>query len=116
MKQALLTLDDWFFLPIAYLSIRDDPGICKQLTLAFVGKFLSAGEPPELNWAEAETLRFARRLARPFTARELSLHLRLSERHTREHLRHMAEKKWLVVASGNQRYRTYKLGQQSDLP
>lgn len=110
LKQALLSLDDWLFLPIAYLSIRDDPGVCKQLTLAFAGKFLATGMPSELNWAESETLRFARRLVRPFTPRELSSHLRLSERHTREHLRHLVNKKWLVVASGNQRYRTYKLG------
>lgn len=41
MKQALLALDDWVFLPIAYLSIKEDPGVCKQLTLSFVGKFLS---------------------------------------------------------------------------
>lgn len=41
MKQALLALDDWLFLPIAYLSIREDPGVCKQLVLSFVGKFLS---------------------------------------------------------------------------
>ena len=27
MKQALLVLDGWEFLPIAYLSIRDDPGV-----------------------------------------------------------------------------------------
>ncbi|MNN44633.1 hypothetical protein D3C81_1589320 [compost metagenome] len=25
----------------AYLSIREDPGVCKQLVLSFVGKFLS---------------------------------------------------------------------------
>ncbi|WP_058304403.1 hypothetical protein [Gorillibacterium timonense] len=111
LKQALLTLDDWLFLPIAYLSIRDDPAVCKQLTLAFVGKFLSTATPSELNWGEAETLRFARRLMRPFLPRELSAHLRLSDRHTRDILHHLVNKKMLVVASGNQRYRTYRLGQ-----
>jgi hypothetical protein len=109
MKQALLVLDDWLFLPIAYLSIRDDPGVCKQLTLSFVGKFLSTAVPSELNWAEAETVRFARRLMRPFTPRELSVHLRLTERHTRGILRDVVNKKLLVVASGNERYRTYRL-------
>jgi len=98
LKQAYLSLDDWLFLPIAYLSIRDDPGVCKQLTLAFVGKFLSVGTTQyELNWAEAETLRFARRLARPFTPRELSSHLRLSERHVRDQLRHLVDKNMLRV-------------------
>lgn len=111
LKQALLILDDWMFLPIAYLSIRDDPGVCKQLTLAFVGRFLSTAIPSELNWGEAETLRFARRLARPFMPRDLSAHLRLSERHTREILRNLVNKKLLVVASGNQRYRSYRLEQ-----
>lgn len=46
MKQALLVLDDWYFLPITYLSIRDDPGMCKQLVLSFAGKFLSMEPPP----------------------------------------------------------------------
>lgn len=109
MKQALLVLDDWCFLPIAYLSIRDDPGVCKQLALSFVGKFLSMDVPSGLNWSEAETLRFARRLMRPFTPRELSAHLRLTEQHTRVVLRKLISKQLLEVASGNQRYRTYRL-------
>lgn len=109
MKQSLLVLDDWLFLPIAYLSIRDDPGVCKQLTLSFIGKFLSCSVPSGLHWAEAETLRFARRLLRPFTPREISAHLQLSEQHTRKILRQLASKQLLLIASGKQRYRTYRL-------
>jgi hypothetical protein len=109
MKQALLVLDDWFFLPIAYLSIRDDPGVCKQLVLSFVGKFLSLAVPTDLNWAEAEILRFARRMMRPFTPKELSSHLRLTEQHTRVVLRTLVSKQMLEVASGKQRYRSYRL-------
>lgn len=111
MKQALLTLDDWCFLPIAYLSIRDDPGVCKNLVLSFVGKFLSINmsSSSKLTWSEAETLRFARRLMRPFTATELSGHLLLSENRTRVILRSLITKSLLVVASGNQRYRTFRL-------
>jgi len=108
MKQALLALDDWFVLPVAYLSIRDDPGLCKQLVLSFVGKFLSALDS-SLSWAEAETLRFARRLLRDFEPRELAAHLRLSERRTRSVLHALVSKKQLIVASGKQRYRTYRL-------
>lgn len=111
LKQALLTLDNWIFLPIAYLSIRDDPGVCKQLTLAFAGKFLSTAATAGLSWSEAETLRFARRLVRPFMPKELCLHLQLSERQTRHLLYQLVEKGMLVVSSGNQRYRSYKLRQ-----
>lgn len=109
MKQALLVLDDWIFLPIAYLSIKDDPGVCKQLVLSFVGKFISTAVPSDLNWAEAETLRYARKLIRPFAPRELSAHLRHSDRHARNVLQELVNKKMLVVASGNQRYRTFRL-------
>jgi hypothetical protein len=109
MKQSSLVLDDWFFLPIAYLSIRDDPGVCKQLVLSFVGKFLSMDVTTGLNWAEAETLRFARRLMRAFEPRELAAHLLLSENRTRVVLRSLVNKKLLIVASGRQRYRTYRL-------
>lgn len=109
MKQAALALDDWYFLPIAYLSIRDDPGLCKQLVLSFVGKFLSANSIGALNWAEAESLRFARRVMRPFEGRELAAHLRLTENRTRVILRSLVAKKLLIVNSGNQRYRTFRL-------
>jgi hypothetical protein len=109
LKQSLLTLDDWDVLPVAYLSIRDDPGICKQLVLSFVGKYLSSNAPAGLHWAEAETVRFARRLMRDFEPRELAAHLMLSENRTRVVLRTLAAKNLLVVASGKQRYRTYRL-------
>ncbi|RUS43902.1 transcriptional regulator [Cohnella sp. AR92] len=108
MKQALLGLDDWLFLPIAYLSIREDPGVCKQLTLAFIGKFLAVETPPELNWAEAETIRFARRAVIPFAPGDLAAHLRLTDRHTRKLLHRMVDKKLLAVANGQKRYRTYR--------
>jgi hypothetical protein len=109
MKQALLTLDDWLFLPVAYLSIRDEPGVCKQLILSFVGKFLTTSVTTGLTWSEAETLRFARRRLCPFTPTELSVHLQLSEHRTRTILRSLVHKNLLVVASGNQRYRTFRL-------
>ncbi|MBM7564061.1 transcriptional regulator [Paenibacillus sacheonensis] len=109
MKQSLLVLDDWFFLPIAYLSIRDDPGVCKQLVLSFVGKFLARSAPNELSWAEAEIVRYAHRRLRPITPTETSAHLRLSESRVRVILHGLLEKQLLEVASGNQRYRTYRL-------
>ncbi|MEK3885683.1 transcriptional regulator [Paenibacillus sp. PL2-23] len=109
MKQAMLVLDDWYFLPIAYLSIRDDPEVCKQLVLSFVGKFLSVDISLKLTWAEAETIRYARRVMRAFEPRELADHLLLSENRTRVVLRSLLDKRLLIVASGIQRYRTYQL-------
>lgn len=109
MKQALLALDDWLFFPIAYLSIKDDPGVCKQLILSFVGKFLTSPVTSSLTWSEAESLRFARRRMSPFVPRELSAHLQLSEHQTRAVLRSLVHKNLLIVASGKQRYRTFQL-------
>jgi hypothetical protein len=109
MKQALLSLEGWLFLPIAYLSIKEDPALCKQLTLAFVGKFLSYDAALELNWEESEAVRYARRLVRPFVPRELSEHLRVTERHARSILHSLLDKKMLIVASVNKRYRTFQL-------
>lgn len=109
MKQAYLVLDDWDFLPIAYLSIRDQPEACKKLVLAFVGKYLSTTKPQGLNWSEAETVRFARRLHRPFVIHDVAEHLSVSDRQARRIVNELVESKRLVVASGNQRYRTYKL-------
>lgn len=113
MKQALLALDDWLFMPIAYLSITEDAASCKQLTLSLVGKFVSMATPLELHWAEAETLRYARRVLRPIAPRELAEHLRLSGRHTREVLSNLVEKNLLTIVGGRQRYRTFRLAETS---
>jgi len=109
MKQALLVLDDWLFLPIALPSVREDPGMCRQLVLAFVGKLLSTGAAPELNWMEAETVRFARRRMTPFSAKELASHLRLSESTVRRVLRRLVQCRKIEIAAGNLRYRKYRL-------
>jgi hypothetical protein len=109
MRHCLLTLDGWSFLPIAYLSIKEEPKQCQQIVLAFVGRFISTAVPDDLNWVEAETLRYARRMLRPFNPSELAAHLRISERHARRVLHQLVEKNLLRIASGNQRYRTYQL-------
>ena len=108
--------DDWLFMPLAYLSIQEDPELCKQMVLSFVGKFISMPVASDLDWAEAETLRFARRLLRPFTWEELAAHLRRSERHIRRILRQLIEKHYLVVVGGRQRYRAYQLAELAEMP
>jgi hypothetical protein len=108
-RHCLLTLEDWTFLPIAYLSIKDEPKQCQQLVLAFIGKFVSADVPPSLNWLDAEAVRYARRIVRPFTPSELAAHLRISNVHTRKILRNLLDQQIVYAASGNKRYRTYAL-------
>lgn len=108
MKHALLALDDWLFVPIFYLSITENPEVCKQLVLAFVGKFVSMSATPAYGWAETETLRFARRLMRPFTVEELCSHLQRSTRQTRRVLDRLHSLNALTT-NGQQRYRTYSL-------
>jgi hypothetical protein len=107
VRHALLALDDWLFLPIAYPSLVEDPKFCQQLILAFVGKFQSVDMNQSLSWVEAETVRFARRCMRPFDAEELARHLRVSPKYARALLKNLVNRKWLIVASGNQRYRTF---------
>ncbi|WP_096202584.1 transcriptional regulator [Bacillus sp. FJAT-45350] len=108
-RHSLLTLDGWTLLPIAYLSIKDEPQKCQQLILAFIGKFLSTDSPAQLSWLEAEIVRFARRLLRPFTPLEIANHLRISDRHARRTLHKLVDLQILSVASGEKRARTYKL-------
>ncbi len=83
----MLTLEDWTFLPIAYLSIKDEPK----------------------RWLEAETLRYARRTLRAFTPSELAAHLRVTDQHARRVLHSLTEQQLLHVARGKQWYRTYIL-------
>lgn len=108
-RHCLLALDNWTFLPIAYPSITDEPQQCKQLVLAFIGRFIASDVPSRLMCLEAETLRLARRLLRPFTPMELAGHLKVSDRHARRILHNLVELHILEVASGQLRSRTYKL-------
>ena len=108
-RHSLLALDGWTLLPIAYLSIIDEPEQCQQLILSFIGRFISTPVPDDLSWLEAETMRYARRLLRPFTPIELATHLHISDRHARRILHHMVDKHILMIASGHQRARTYRL-------
>lgn len=109
MKQALLCLDDWSFLPVAYLSIREEPELCRQLVLSFVGKFVSMAGKGHVGWAEAEALRYARRVLRPFSTEELSTHMQCSNRQTRRTLQHLVAMNMLENVGGKQRYREYRL-------
>lgn len=111
-RHSLLALDDWIFLPVAYPSITDEPKRCQQLVLSFIGKFIATDVPRHLSWLEAETIRYARRLFRPFSASELATHLRISGQHARRILHKLVELQLLVVMSGKQRYRTYGLRTQ----
>ncbi|WP_441889409.1 transcriptional regulator [Paenibacillus sp. YAF4_2] len=111
-RHCLLTLDDWIFLSIAYLSITDEPKRCQQLVLSFIGKFIATDVPESLGWLEAETIRYATRLLRPFMPSELASHLRISDQHARRVLHSLVEHQLLIVASGKQRYRTFALPAQ----
>lgn len=108
-RHCLLTLDDWIFLPIAYLSIKDEPKRCQQLVLSFMGKFIATDVPASLNWLEAETVRYARRIIRPFAPSELATHLGITDQHARRVLHSLVDQQVIIVASGTQRYRTYIL-------
>lgn len=108
-RHCLLALDNWTFLPIAYLSIKEEPHRCQQLVLAFIGKFMATDVPSELACLEAETVRFARRQLRPFTPMELGAHLRVSDQYARRILHKLVELGHLDVTSGNKRYRKYCL-------
>ena len=108
-RHSLLSLDGWTFLPVAYLSIKDEPKRCQQLILAFIGKFISTDVPSQLSWIEAETVRLARRLLRPVTPLEFANHLRISDRHSRRILHKLVDLQILTVASGKERARSYML-------
>lgn len=107
-KQAYLVLDDWLFLPIAYLSISEEPEVLKQLVLSFVGKFVSMAENDALSWIETEALRYARGIIRSFRSEELASHLKRSDRQTRRVLEKLLELNHLIVHNGQQRYRTFQ--------
>lgn len=108
-RHCLLALDGWIFLPIAYLSIQDEPRRVQQLVLSFIGKFISTNVPSELSFLEAEAVRFARSRLRPFTPMELAEHLRVTGRHARRILHKLVDLEALYVTSGNMRYRMYGL-------
>jgi hypothetical protein len=109
LRHSLLSLDGWTFLPVAYLSIRDDTKRCQQLILAFIGKFISTDVPSQLSWIETEAVRLSRRLLRPVTPLEFANHLRISDRHTRRILHKLVDLQILTVTCGKERARSYTL-------
>lgn len=109
-RHSLLALEGWTFLPIAYLSIKDEPKQCQQLILAFIGKFISVKAPSSsLTWVETEIVRYAQRLLRPITPLEVANHLNVTDRHARRLLHKMVESNILIEASGKERIRSYRL-------
>lgn len=108
-RHCLLALDGWTFLPIAYVSITDEPHQCRQLVLSFIGKFIATDVPSQLSWLEAETVRFARRLLCPIAPLELAGHLRICDKSARRLLHRLVEMQLLYIASSKERVRTYKL-------
>ncbi|MBB5173148.1 transcriptional regulator [Texcoconibacillus texcoconensis] len=108
-RHSLLALDGWTFLPVAYLSIKDEPKQCQQLILSFIGKFTSSDVPSQLSSSEAEVIRLCRRLLRPITPLEVAHHLRISDRHARRILHKLVDIQVLQVVSGKERVRTYQL-------
>lgn len=108
-RHCLLALDGWTFLPIAYPSITEEPQLCQQLVLAFIGRFIATDVSASLSWLEAENVRLARRMLRPLTPLELARHLRVCDRQARRILHDLVELQILDVASGSHRARTYTL-------
>ncbi|MDF2925765.1 MAG: hypothetical protein K0R57_4679 [Paenibacillaceae bacterium] len=108
-RHCLLALDGWVFLPIAYLSVKDEPERCQQLILSFIGRFVSPDLSCQLTGLEAETVRFARRVLRPFTPSELAGHLRITDRYARKLLHKLVDLELILVTNGQQRYRLYRL-------
>ncbi len=109
-RHSLLALDGWTFLPIAYLSIKDETKQCQQLILAFIGKFLTSDTPSSsLNWTETEVVRFAKRKLRPITPLDVANHLNVTDRHARRILHRLVDSQILKKESGNERVRTYSL-------
>lgn len=107
-KQAYLTLEGWIFLPVAYLSIEEEPEVIKQMILSFVGAFVSLSSKPSLNWIETEAWRYARGITRPFLSDELASHMNRSDRQTRRILDKLVKMDLLIVHNRQQRYRTYQ--------
>lgn len=114
-RHCLLALDGWTFLPVAFPSITDEPKQCQQLALAFAGRFIASDVPAGLTWLEAETLRLARRVQRPFSASELSAHLKVSARTVRRVMQRLVALGLLEPAGGAKRIRSYRLPEPAGL-
>jgi hypothetical protein len=108
-RHSLLALEGWTILPVAFLSIKEEPKQCQQLVLSLIGKFNATDAPTKLSWLEAEIVRFARRMLRPITPREVANHLRVSDRHARRILHKLVHSQILCKASGKVRATSYVL-------
>ena len=65
--------------------------------------------PSVLPGLEGETVRYARRLLRPFTPHELAQHLGVTDHWARKLLHKLTDSEHLQVTNGNLRNRSYRL-------
>ncbi|MCI3922654.1 transcriptional regulator [Paenibacillus sp. TRM 82003] len=103
MRHYYLALDGFAVLPVAYDWIVENPRLCQQAVLAFVGRYVAdpAGPPKaELDWLELEVLRYARRSLRSFTSADIVAHTGCSVRRVRAALHSLAAQGLLQPAGG----------------
>lgn len=109
-RQNTLLLDGWHLVRFTYDTVKSQPRVCQQTIQQALGKWqFIAQELNALSIYEREIVRTASRSVTPLTPKDVSLLLGVSSRYARLQLHQLVEKRWLIPASGAQRYRSYRL-------
>ncbi|QJD84780.1 DNA-binding response regulator [Cohnella herbarum] len=109
-RQNQLMLDGWQIYRFSLDAIKERPLQCRQLILQVLGKLYGGvyTETPELSVKQREIMRLAVRSQQPLNPTEVSLRLRISDRHARDLLHELVRMELLEGVSGSQRIRAYR--------
>lgn len=112
-RQNQLVIDGWSVIRFSYDQVNEKPRRCQQVVQQVIGQSLGDKlDQTDLSFIEKEVLRLAIRKGEVIYPKEVEEYLKLSDKTVKKLLSNLVDKKMLLPASGIQRVRSYRLGNQ----
>lgn len=109
-RQNQLVIDGWRVVRFSYDDVQDHPRVCQFTLQQLMGGMSDHAKGlASTSVMEREVIRVALRAVRPVTPRKVSEALQIHPDYAQRLLRGLAQRRWLVPASGKVRIRSYTL-------
>ncbi|MCA1038579.1 BlaI/MecI/CopY family transcriptional regulator [Bacillus infantis] len=116
-RQNQLVIDRWTVIRFSFDQVKENPRRCQQVVQQVIGRWLGDElDQTSLSFLEKEVLRLVIRKGEDISPKEVEKYLKLSAKTVKKVLSQLVEKKMLIPASGTQRIRSYRVGDQVKNP
>lgn len=116
-SQNQLVIDGWTVIRFSFDQIKENPRRCQQIVQQVFGRWLGDElDKTILSLVEKEVLRLVIRKGEAISPKEVERYLKLSDKTVKKILSSLVDKKMLIPASGFERIRSYRLGEQVKYP